>query len=194
MSGIINAFVASQREFNPKDWFINKIDDFDMFVTSKREYNSLESGSMYAKLLHQKIIIGEEEFTKIAIAKSSLELLAFGDADDVFKNLQAGKKKRNVGDAFKHIVTDNWKVDMVITFNIRSLKNYYELRDSGAAYFQINWLAKEMKENTPQKYLDLMIKPDRIKKSEAEKKVKDRAKMKEEILKEIAEEAESNCG
>ena len=41
----------------------------------------------------------------------------------LYAALEAGKKKRNVGDAFKHIVSDNWKVDMVITFNLRSLKN-----------------------------------------------------------------------
>ena len=69
-----------------------------------------------------------------------------------------GKKKRNVGDAFKHIITDNVKVDMVVTFNLRSLKNYFTLRDSGAAYFQIRWLAQEMMRVTPSKYLDLIVK------------------------------------
>jgi len=55
------------------------------------------------------------------------------NAQALYEALQCGKKKRNVGDAFKHIVSDNWKVDMVVTFNIRSLKNYFDLRDSGAA-------------------------------------------------------------
>jgi len=63
-----------------------------------------------------------------------------------------------VGDAFKHIVTDNWKVDMVVTFNLRSLKNYFDLRDSGGAWFQIRWLAQAMKEATPEKYLKLIVK------------------------------------
>ena len=72
--------------------------------------------------------------------------------------LETGKKKRNVGDAFKHIISDNVKVDMVVTFNLRSLKNYFTLRDSGAAFFQIRWLAQEMIRVTPEKYLDLIIK------------------------------------
>jgi len=76
----------------------------------------------------------------------------------MFEALQAGKKKRNVGDAFKHIITDNVKVDMVVTFNLRSLKNYYTLRDSGAAFFQIRWLAQAMMKATPTKYLDLIVK------------------------------------
>jgi thymidylate synthase (FAD) len=80
------------------------------------------------------------------------------DAPALFAALEAGKKKRNVGDGFKHIVSDNWKVDMVVTFNIRSLKNYFDLRDSGAAWFQIQWLAEEMKKVTPVKYLKLIDK------------------------------------
>jgi len=77
---------------------------------------------------------------------------------ELFEALEAGKRKRNVGDAFKHIVTDNWKVDMVVTFNLRSLKNYLTLRDSGAAYFGIRHLAQAIKDATPNKYLDLIIK------------------------------------
>ena len=80
------------------------------------------------------------------------------DPEALYSALQCGKKKRNVGDGFKHIVSDNWKVDMVVTFNIRSLKNYFDLRDSGAAWFQIQWLAEEMKKVTPQKYLKLIDK------------------------------------
>lgn len=40
--------------------------------------------------------------------------------------------------------------------NLRSLKNYLKLRDSGAAYFQIRWLAQAVKEATPNKYLELL--------------------------------------
>jgi len=102
----------------------------------------------------------DDDFLKNAVAKSSLPLVEKhkGDAEALFDALQCGKKKRNVGDAFKHIVSDNWKVDMVVTFNIRSLKNYFDLRDSGAAWFQIQWLAQEMKKVTPAKYLKLIDK------------------------------------
>ena len=53
---------------------------------------------------------------------------------------------------------DNWKTDIVMTINLRSLKNFFDLRDSGAAWFQIQWLAQAMKEATPQKYLKLIDK------------------------------------
>ncbi|RLA73380.1 MAG: FAD-dependent thymidylate synthase [Epsilonproteobacteria bacterium] len=155
MSSIINAFVAAQGN---REFFIDKILSFDMFVTCDDGYNRVEISAMFDKLEYQQAKV--EDFNAIAIAKSSLGFLEEfnGDSDGLFKAFQDGKKKRNVGDAFKHIVTDNVKVDMVVTFNLRSLKNYLTLRDSGAAYFQIRWLAQEMARVTPSKYLDLIIK------------------------------------
>jgi thymidylate synthase (FAD) len=157
MSSVINAFVASETS-QDKNFFIDKVLGFDMFVTSDEEYNKIEIGTIYDKLRYQSKKV--EDFNEIAVAKSSLELLNefVGNPEALFEALEAGKKKRNVGDAFKHIITDNVKVDMVVTFNLRSLKNYFTLRDSGAAYFQIRWLAQEMMRKTPSKYLDLIIK------------------------------------
>ena len=157
MSGIINAFVAS-RHGGDRDFFIDKVLGFDMLVTADEDYNRVEIGGMYDKLDFQSKKV--EDFHAIAVAKSSIPFIAEhqGSPQALFEALQAGKKKRNVGDAFKHIITDNVKVDMVVTFNLRSLKNYFSLRDSGAAFFQIRWLAKEMIKVTPKKYLDLIIK------------------------------------
>jgi thymidylate synthase (FAD) len=157
MSGVINAFVASLHG-GDKEFFIEKVLGFNMFVTTNKEYNAIEIGAMYDKLLYQSKVV--EDFYSIAVAKSSLELLEqFPNTPQaLFEALQEGKKKRNVGDAFKHIISDNVKVDMVVTFNLRSLKNYFTLRDSGAAFFQIRWLAQEMMRVTPQKYLDLIVK------------------------------------
>jgi thymidylate synthase (FAD) len=157
MSSIINAFVASKHG-GDRDFFIEKILEFDMFVTCDEAYNRIEIGGMYDKLNFQSKKV--EDFHSIAVAKSSIPFIEelAGNAQALFDALQSGKKKRNVGDAFKHIITDNVKVDMVVTFNLRSLKNYFTLRDSGAAFFQIRWLAQEMMKVTPKKYLDLIIK------------------------------------
>lgn len=161
MSSIINAFVSSLQHDNPRDsvnWFCGTINGLDILVTADTEYNNLEYKSMYDKLFYQYKKLGDD-FYDVAIAKSSLPFLDENlTSDELFYKLEGGKKKRNVGDAFKHIVTDNWKVDMVVTFNLRSLKNYFNLRDSGAAYFQIRWLAEEMKKVTPKKYLRLIDK------------------------------------
>ncbi len=160
MSSVINAFVASQHG-GDKDFFIEKILDLDMFVTQSIEYNKIEIGAMYDKLSYQSQVV--EDFDSIAVTKSSLEFIQKleGNPEELYNALEYGKKKRNVGDAFKHIISDNVKVDMVVTFNLRSLKNYFSLRDSGAAYFQIRWLAQEMMRVTPQKYLDLIVKSSR---------------------------------
>ncbi len=157
MSSLINAFVAAKNG-GGREFFIRKVLDFDMFVVSDEEYNRIEIGGMYDKLDYQFMVV--EDFYSLAVAKSSLPLLEEFDSkpEELYIALQKGKKKRNVGDAFKHIITDNVKVDMVVTFNLRSLKNYLTLRDSGAAYFQIRWLAQEMMRVTPQKYLDLIVK------------------------------------
>ena len=158
MSSVINAFVASLQESDSKEFFTQKVLGFDMLVTTDETYNRIEIGGVFDKLFFQFQAV--EEFYELAVAKSSLPLLDTykNDGEALFGALQAGKKKRNVGDAFKHIVTDNFKVDMIVTFNLRSLKNYFTLRDSGAAYFQIRWLAQEMMRVTPKKYLDLIIK------------------------------------
>ncbi|MDO8453801.1 MAG: FAD-dependent thymidylate synthase [Sulfurimonas sp.] len=157
MSSVINAFVASKHG-GDREFFIDKILDFDMFVTTDKEYNRIEIGAIYDKLEFQSQRV--EDFVDMAVAKSSLPFIEefSGNAQALFEALEVGKKKKNVGDAFKHIITDNVKVDMVVTFNLRSLKNYFTLRDSGAAYFQIRWLAQEMMRATPSKYLDLIIK------------------------------------
>ena len=158
MSSIINAYVASLEDLDPKEFFFQRVNSFEMLVTADEMYNRIEIETMFKKLEFQRKKL--DDFFFKAVAKSSLPLLdeCRGNSEALFEALQNGKKKRNVGDAFKHIVTDNWKVDMVVTFNLRSLKNYFSLRDSGAAYFQIRWLAKAMKAATPKKYLKLIVK------------------------------------
>jgi len=158
MSSVINAFVASLESENGFDFFLEKLLAFNLFVVTDPKYLAIEIKAIYDKLQFQ--YERDSDFISNAIAKSSLPLIkeCKGDAQTLFEAFQMGKKKRNVGDGFKHIVSDNWKVDMVVTFNIRSLKNYFDLRDSGAAWFQIQWLAEEMKKATPKKYLKLIDK------------------------------------
>ena len=162
MSSVINAFVASvtvgvgsEASFS---FFLEKLLGLDLFVITDNEYLAIEIRAIYGKFVFQ--YKRNPDFLVNAVAKSSLLFVEEhqGDCEALFQALENGKKKRNVGDGFKHIVSDNWKVDMVITFNIRSLKDYFDLRDSGAAWFQIQWLAEKMKEVTPTKYLKLIDK------------------------------------
>lgn len=158
MSSVINAFVASLEAKESFTFFLEKLLSLELFVITDEAYLFIEIKAIYDKLRFQ--YERDENFLKNAIAKSSLPFLEEhqGNAQKLYEALECGKKKRNVGDAFKHIVSDNWKVDMVVTFNIRSLKNYFDLRASGAAWFQIQWLAEAMKAVTPVKYLQLIDK------------------------------------
>lgn len=167
MSSVINAFVASlesgvgtQEAFK---FFLEKLLALELFVISDEDYLAIEIRAIFDKFLFQ--YKRDESFLTNAVAKSSLPYLDEfkGDSEALYEALEAGKRKRNVGDGFKHIVSDNWRVDMVVTFNIRSLKNYFDLRDSGAAWFQIQWLAQKMKEVTPIKYLRLISKEHKSK-------------------------------
>jgi len=158
MSSVLNAFVASLQSEEGFSFFLEKILALNLFVVTDRSYLEIEIRAMYDKLFFQ--YRRDPDFVQNAIAKSSLPLIeeCKGDSQTLYEAFELGKKKRNVGDGFKHIVSDNWKVDMVVTFNIRSLKNYFDLRDSGAAWFQIQWLAQAMKAVTPVKYLRLIDK------------------------------------
>jgi len=158
MSSVINAFVASLENKDGFDFFLEILLTLNLFVIVDKAYLVIEIRAIYDKLFFQ--YQKNDDFINSAVAKSSIPFIVEnrGDAHALFSALEKGKKKRNVGDGFKHIVSDNWKVDMVVTFNIRSLKNYFDLRDSGAAWFQIQWLAEAMKEVTPVKYLKLIDK------------------------------------
>ncbi|RLA58926.1 MAG: FAD-dependent thymidylate synthase [Epsilonproteobacteria bacterium] len=158
MSYVINAFTASLESEDGFTFFLHKVLALNLFVITDEDYLAIEIRAIYDKFLFQKT--RDEDYYNTAVAKSSLPFMDTfkGNAQGLFEALESGKKKRNVGDGFKHIVSDNWKVDMVVTFNIRSLKNYFDLRDSGAAWFQIQWLAQEMKKVTPAKYLKLIDK------------------------------------
>jgi thymidylate synthase (FAD) len=167
MSSVLNAFVSaiysegSDGLFaeESRKLFISLVQELDLLVVTDETYQQIEIGCMYDKLKFQ-YDQNPNDFLTAAVAKSSRPLLEeYGtDGQGLYTALEMGKRKRNVGDAFKHIVTDNWKVDMVVTFNLRSLKNYFDLRTSGAAWFQIRWLAEKMKEKTPPKYLKLIDK------------------------------------
>ena len=161
MGGVVNAFVASQYGSHPRKDFVELVRTLDMFVV-KGTAETLEIEQLHAKFKHQYDLLGAGPFLKLVLSKSALAdtiwLSEMNDPHSIFTALQNAKSKRNVGDALKWVVTDNWKVDMVVTFNLRSLKNYFSLRDSGAAFFLIRELAKAMKNVTSSKYLDLIVK------------------------------------
>ena len=161
MGPILNAFVASlSAPVNQAKYeFRELIRSLDIYVVHGI-YQDIEIDSMHEKLKYQLLKLGKDEFINLAISKDARTngSLDYANVEIIFDALQASKQKRNVGDNFKAIVTDNWKVNLVMTFNLRSLKNFLNLRLSGAAYFQIRWLAEEVLKATDKKYLALIVK------------------------------------
>jgi len=166
MSSVLYAFLLAVKTQTPREVFHELITPLDLFVTDDN-YNGIEIDAMFNKLLYQRDL-DTDNFAGMCLSKEALiwyntvenveEIYKGNSIQKSFEILSTFKKKRNVGDSFKHLVTDNWKTDLVMTINLRSLKNFFELRDSGAAYFLIRELAKEMKAKTPKKYLNLMVK------------------------------------
>ncbi len=158
MSDLINWFNITKQLNLGVDFFINKIDALDIFVTDDREYNAIEIGGMWTKLNHQWNILGEEQFKSLSIAKSLLsDFETIVSSEEGFK-LLSSKAKKNVGDFIKHIITDNVSCDLAFTINLRSLKNFLDLRLSGAAYWQIQLLAHSIYKQIPENYLTLVVK------------------------------------
>lgn len=158
---IINAFIASNAHqvIDKRAAFEELALTLNMFVVCG-ESELIEISSIYSKLYSQLTTLGMDTFYELALSKDARTNGALLETTHtaMFKSLEASKAKRNVLDPFKHIVTDMWTTDLVMTMNLRSLKGFLKQRDSGAAYKGIQWLAKAMKEATPSKYLDLIIK------------------------------------
>lgn len=164
MTNVVYAFAAALAEFAVsgeeavKYWFVDKILDLDMFSISGR-METLEASQMFDKLYAHFSTTPKGEFFPMLLSKEALNLLeTYMPAEELFSALVSMKAKRNAGDSIKYLVTDNWKTDLVMTINLRSLKNLLTLRDSGSAYFQIQVLAQEIKKVIPTRYLKLITK------------------------------------
>jgi thymidylate synthase (FAD) len=162
MNTLINYFLISIRleekdaGYNGFDYFYHKLKNSGMLVTTSEQYNMLELSSMYDKLIYQFNILGKEAFYEVSIAKSLLESFKAADTEEKMLKVLNSKDKKNVGDAFKHIITDNVLCDIALTINLRSLKNLLELRLNGSAYFQFQVLAAEIWKQIPDNYKDLL--------------------------------------
>jgi thymidylate synthase (FAD) len=121
---------------------------------------AVEINSMYDKLF---IFNQDNEFDISELCLSNEAKIVYSNigsksSDDIYMELQNCKAKRNAGDQIKFIVTDTWLTDVVSTINLRSLKNFLELRNSGSAWQPMQHLAQLIEEATPDKYLKLISK------------------------------------
>jgi thymidylate synthase (FAD) len=159
---IMYIFIVSKyilNDITSKEYFIKNTLSLNLFNIADDSMNRIELDSIYKKLDLHTNNLGKDETLSLIIPKSNIE--RFNNSHNIEEALEilSEKKKRNVGDAFKSIVvSESMKVDLTMTINLRSLKNFFDLRLSGAAWFQIQWLAQEMKNVLPMKYKSLIFK------------------------------------
>ena len=162
---ILIAFVVSKDEQAGRGYhtFQQLMKRIRFSVLKNEKLQSEEVYSIYSKL---EVFYKESEsdFLSNVMSKAQLDIAANIDAFDTdepeyfFDALMQAKSKRNVGDKFKMIVSDNFATELVWTINLRALKNFLDLRDSGSAWFPMQELAKEMKRHVPKQYLELIVK------------------------------------
>lgn len=160
---LMYTFIVAKYVYNDvdaKQYFINKVLELDLLVTTNENYNRIEIAGMWDKLNYQSDLVGKDEMLSLILPASSIEdFNKCTNMDDAF-DVAHRMKKRNVGDSFKHLITDNVKVDLLMTINLSSLKNFFKLRLSGAAWFQIQWLAQAMKDVVPEASKKLIFKKE----------------------------------
>ena len=160
---LMYTFIVAKYVYNDvdsKQYFINKVLELDLLVTTNEKYNRVEIAGMWDKLNYQSDLVGKDEMLSLILPASSIEdFNKCTNMDDAF-DVAHRMKKRNVGDSFKHLITDNVKVDLLMTINLSSLKNFFKLRLSGAAWFQIQWLAQAMKDVVPEASKKLIFKKE----------------------------------
>jgi len=161
MSSIINAMTTfiEMQTVEARDFMLNTLINMNLFVINDHPLNKLECNYIIDRLYTQYQYNGRDWWYENAMSKEQRQILANNidmSASSLFTQLENAKQKRNVGDPFKHIVTDNWATSLVLTLNLRSLRHFLKLRNTNAAWFQINKLAQTLQKTIPEQYQTLL--------------------------------------
>jgi thymidylate synthase (FAD) len=121
------------------------------------DYNNGENYSDFEEAVAKNIIDLDPAMINITAKYMSAKLSIYNHDETLIKGLTGSKKKKQ-NDRVKRCLPEVWIMDGVWTFNLRALKHFYNLRNSGAAYYGIREAVETILEATPQKYLDLIVK------------------------------------
>jgi len=119
----------------------------------------IEVHKILQMLVLMEVQIGREQMMANTLSKVQIDFLneaetgplhtSDKDREYRYSEMVKMKSKRNAGDTVKHIVSDVWSTDLVLTMNARSLKHFMGLRDSGATWEPMRELAKSLFTVTP---------------------------------------------
>ena len=163
MSSVLYAYIASVVVGTGFTTFKYWVELNNILVVTTSVIRDATISGMWSNLTAYHNLVGTAEFFSEVLAKDNLEYIRHVGSEPTFAEvlhvLSGGKTKKNAGDGVKgFLVTDAWATSMVWTINLRSLKNFMTLRDSGAAYHGIRELARAIKEVLPDKYMKLIDK------------------------------------
>ena len=113
-------------------------------------------------VVSKNIIVSNRDWVLIE-AKAIHDKLDLYDLEEPLVKGLKGSKKKKQNDRVKRCLPETWTTKTVLTFNIRALKHFIELRDSGSAYYGIRELAEELIAKTPEKYMRFIKKPKDLK-------------------------------
>ena len=155
-SSVLYWYIASYLADEESKIFTMNMINEDLLVTTDTEFQLIEWQRTYDMLNAHRQKIGDEEFFKLCLTSDQIKAMKnmtkFGSITSYYIKLNSMKNKRNVLDPFKYIVTDNWSTEIVSTWNVRSLKNFMQLRKPASAWFQIRHLADAMYDVLPNAY------------------------------------------
>lgn len=128
------------------------IDLHDNIHTKCEEYTD-----KFKEVIKENVIHLDEEFINCTMIYLYSMLYKYNELEPLKKGLKGAEKKAQ-NDRVKRCLPESWIFEGIWTFNLRSLKHFWNLRDSSGAYFGIREVAQSLKEATPKKYRILIDK------------------------------------
>jgi thymidylate synthase (FAD) len=142
---------------------------FNLLENNPRNNYTDEMKDSYQKIcevVRDNIIVSDEKWIDIEVNTLMAKLELYHIEEPLVAGLKGSKKKKQ-NDRVKRCLPETWTTKTVLTFNVRALKHFIELRDSGSAYFGIRELALAIIKCTPEKYMRFVRKPDGLHINEA---------------------------
>lgn len=150
-------FVALYNNNHSEAYFIKEVRKLNLFniVDSELEYTKL--ASIYNQLL---TLYNRDKdcFNRAVLSKQAIGIVnnstKYKNIDEFRLDLFQAKNKRNAGDTVKAVIIDEmFNTSLVLSMNLRSLKHFLKLRDSGAAWEPMRQFAKQIRDAVPAEYL-----------------------------------------
>ena len=123
-----------------------------------RDNHTPETHDLYHLAIAKNIVDLDETMVAITADYIFRKLFVYNEEQPLIKGLTGSKKKKQ-NDRVKRCLPEVWLMEGIWTFNLRALKHFIDLRKGANAYYGIREVVEAIIEATPQKYLDLCLKP-----------------------------------